>query len=102
MFLTDKYMTSLCKNILSDIRKIQYKTGDMWYDGAIRTFSSGAGTIKIGIVISNIAAMVIKGIRFVDSEGETVAELSENITKKYGDIFSATFNIIITERNENS
>lgn len=101
MFLSDEYMTALCKKILSDISKVQYKTSNQWCDGAIRTRASGNGIIKISIIISNIEAMVIKGIRFIDSEGTTVAEISENITKKSGDVFSASFTITITERNEN-
>ena len=100
MFLSSEYRTTLSEKIASDISGIQYKANDEWYDGSIRSKSSGNGVVKIGILISNNESVNIKKIRFISSNKSVIAECNENITKSSGDIFSATFTITITERKE--
>lgn len=100
MFLSDSYMISLCKRILADITKVQFKVGDKWIDGHFIGKSSGNGSISLSIVLSNAEALIIKGIRFLDSSDTVAAEISENITKGAGSVFSSTFEIEITERKE--
>lgn len=100
MLLSDSYMKSLCSKIASDINKVQFKVNGEWIDGHFAGKSSGTTGVSIAIVLTNTEALVIKGIRFIDSSDEVVAEISENITKGAGSIFSGVFEIEITERKE--
>lgn len=100
MLLSDSYMKSLCSKIASDIKKVQFKVNGEWIDGHFTGKSSGINVVSIAIVLTNTEALVIKGIRFVDSSDEVVAEISENITKGTGSVFSGVFEIEITERKE--
>lgn len=99
MFLKSDYLTSLSKIVWDDIDRVQYKVSGAWYDVERVIKSQENNCLAISAIFPDVKNTAVKGVRFLDSSGDVIAEKEENILTAAGNKLALQFKIRISERS---
>lgn len=97
MFWTSSFLTTSSIMISATINKLEYKIGDAWKDGTLKSISTDGDKHIFVFEIPAAESGTITGIRLIDKYGKVAGEKAENIIKAAGNSFLARITMYMHE-----